>query len=336
MTIQLRSAKIVRFDEFGDASVLKLEEVALTEPAKDEVRIRIMAMSLNRADALFRSNQYVIQPVFPESRIGTDASGVVEAIGPDVETLKIGDRVIAGLGFDMSKYGTHGETAILPAQFVHKYPDFLSPAEAASINNPFVTAWGALIDQGKMEAGDFVLITAASSSVGVAAIQLARAVDAIPIAVTRSEKKRQALLDIGAAHVIVTESERLGERVSEITNGHGAKLIFDSVGSTTLEALDDIAGHGAIVFLYGAFDLGSAAVPMIPAITKEIRLWGYMVYGVHNSPERLARAFSHIYDTMLTKGIRPVIDREFPLAEYADAHRYLESNKQIGRVVVTV
>lgn len=336
MTIQPRSTRIVRFDEFGDADVLKLEEVPLAEPAAKEVRIRIEAMSLNRADVLFRSNKYVIQPTFPASRIGTDAAGVIEAIGTNVLDLKIGDRVIAGLGFDMSKYGTHGETAILPAEFVHRYPDFLSPAEAASINNPFVTAWGALIDQGEMNEGDHVVITAASSSVGVAAIQLARAVGAIPIAVTRSGKKRQALLDAGAAHVVATENADLGESVRDITGGNGARLVFDAVGGETLEALDGIAGNGSIIFLYGAFDLGSPPVPLIPTITKEIRLWGYMVYSVHNSPERLKRSFGYIYEVMRSKEVRPVIDKVFPLSEYAEAHRYLESNEQVGRVVVTV
>lgn len=336
MTAQLKLTKIVRFDEFGEPGVLKLESVAVPEPGEGEVLIRIEAMSLNRADALFRSNQYVIKPSFPSSRIGTDAAGIVESIGPGVTEFAVGDRVIAGLGFDMSRFGTHGETAVLPTAFVHRYPEFLTPAEAASINNPFVTAWGALIDQGDMKEGDFVLITAASSSVGVAAIQLAKAVGAIPIAVTRSEKKRQSLLDIGAEHVVVTESEDLGIRVSEITSGRGARLVFDSVGSKTLERLGEIAATGATVFLYGAFDLGTAPLPMIPAITKEIKLWGYMVYSVHGSPERLKRAFDEIYGLMQAKNFRPVIDRVFDLADYPEAHRYLESNSQVGRVVVTV
>lgn len=335
MTTSQRFTKIVQFDRSGGPEVLKLESVPVHTIGHGEVLIRIEAMSLNRADALFRSNQYVIKPTFP-SRIGTDAAGVVEAVGTGVTELAVGDRVIAGLGFDMSKYGTHGETAVLPASFVHRYPHFLTPAEAASINNPFVTAWGALIDQGEMKKGDFVLITAASSSVGVAAIQLANAVGAFPIAVTRTGQKRQALLDIGATYVVVTEREDLGDRVSEITSGRGARLIFDSVGSTTLERLGDIAANGSIVFLYGAFDLGTAPLPMIPAITKEIRLWGYMVYSVHGSPERLRRAFKEIYGLMEAKNFRPVIDRVFPLSDYTEAHKHLESNTQVGRVVVTV
>lgn len=336
MTTQLSTTRIIRFDGFGDPSVLKLEEIAMPDPGNDEVRIRVEAMSLNRADALFRSNAYVIQPTFPGSRIGTDAAGVIDAVGSSVTNLNVGDRVIAGLGFDISKYGTHGETAILPARFVHRYPDFLTAAEAASINNPFVTAWGALIDQGTMSPGDHVLITAASSSVGVAAIQLAHAVGAIPIAVTRNEAKRKALMAAGASYVIATDKEDLGTRTAEMTNGVGARLIFDAVGGKTIEKLGEIAANGATVFLYGAFDLGTAPMPMIPAITKELRLWGYMVYSVHNSPERLKRAFDDIYGLMKRKRLRPIIDRVFSLAEYAKANRYLESNAQVGRIVVTV
>jgi NADPH:quinone reductase len=335
MTTKPKHTQVIRFDSYGDPGVLKLEDVPLEEPREDEVRIRIEAMSLNRADALFRSNKYVLKPSFPESRIGTDAAGIIDAVGPAVNGLNVGDRVITGLGFDMSKFGTHGETAILPQRFVHRYPDFLSPAEAASVNNPYLTAWGALIDQGALTNEDHVVITAASSSVGVAAIQLARAVGATPIAVTRSKEKREALLRIGASHVIDTGFENLAERVGSITNGRGARLIFDAVGET-LNVIGDVAAEGGIVFLYGAFDLSPTTLPIIPAITKELRLWGYMVYSVHSSPERLKRALDYVFDTMRVTGIRPVIDREFKLDEYAKAHEYLESNLQVGRVVVIV
>jgi NADPH:quinone reductase-like Zn-dependent oxidoreductase len=206
------TTRVICFDEFGGPDVLKLEEIPLAEPGADEVRIRVEAMSLNRADALFRENAYFIQPAIPGSRIGMDAAGVIETAGADVKNVKSGDRVITRIGFDVSKYGAHGETAILPAKFVIKYPEFLSSPEAASIFVPYLTAWGALNDFGQMTKGDFVLITAASSSVGVAAIQLANAAGAIPIAATRGAAKKQGLLEIGAAHVIVTDEGSLSER----------------------------------------------------------------------------------------------------------------------------
>ncbi len=242
------TTKIIQFDQYGGAEVLKLVSVPLKDPGEGEVRIRVEAVSLNRADVMFRENKYVFTPATPGSRIGTDAAGVIEAVGANVTGLKVCDRVIAGLGFDVSKYGTHGETAILPARFVSKYPDFLSPSEAAAVNMPFVTAWGALNDYGQMAKGDYVLITAASSSIGVAAIQLAKAVGAIPIAATRTAVKKQGLLDVGAVHVIATSEENLAERVNEVTNGKGARLIFDPIFGGMLESLGDAAANGASFF----------------------------------------------------------------------------------------
>lgn len=332
-----KTTKVIRFDNPGGTEVLKLEEIPLAEPGSDEIRIKIEALSLNRADTMFRENKYVLQPTLPASRIGTDAAGVIEAIGKNVRNFKIGDRVVAGLGFEVSRYGTHGETAILPAKFVLKYPEFLSPEEAASVNMPFLTAWGALIDNGQMSKGDFVLITAASSSIGVAAIQLANAVGAIPIATTRNTDKRSGLLDIGAAHVIVTSQENLVERVLEITSGKGARLIFDPIFGGVLETFGEAAADGGIVFLYGAFGQeDSPVLPLFSTMMKEIRFWGYVVYSVFKSPERLARGLDYIYHQLQSGKLKVVIDKVFPLEQYRDAHRYLESNEQIGRVVVTV
>ncbi len=335
MTTQVKT-KVIHFDEFGGANVLKLEEISLAEPDADEVRIKIQAVSLNRADAMFRENKYLIQPTIPASRIGTDAAGIIDGIGANVKDFKIGDRVIAGLGFDVSKYGTHGETAILPAQFVIKYPDFLTPAEAASINAPYIAAWGALIDYGQMKKGDFVLITAASSSIGVAAIQMANAVGAIPIAATRTNSKKQGLLAVGAAFVVVTNEENLGEKVQEITNGEGARLIFDPIVGGMLENLADAAANGGTVFLYGALSSAPATIPVFPTVMKEINFRGYNVYPIYNSPERFKRALDYIFDELKAGKLKVVIDKTFPLERYADAHRYLESNEQIGRIVVTV
>src|SRR5215510_2078584 len=250
--------RVICFDEFGGPDVLKLGEIPLAEPGADEVRIRVEAMSLNRADALFRENAYFIQPSIPGSRIGMDAAGVIETAGADVKNVKSGDRVITRIGFDVSKYGAHGETAILPAQFVIKCPEFLSSTEAASIFVPYLTAWGALNDFGQMTKGDFVLITAASSSVGVAAIQFANAVGAIPIAATRGAAKKQGLLEIGEAHVIVTDEESLVERVQGITGGEGARSIFDPIVNGMLETLADAAAADCAIFMYGSLGASGA------------------------------------------------------------------------------
>jgi NADPH:quinone reductase-like Zn-dependent oxidoreductase len=165
--------RIVRFHEVGQADVLKLEELPLVEPQEGELRIKVEAIGLNRAEVMFRNGQYLESPELP-SKLGYEAAGIVDAVGPGVEGFQIGDRVSSIPAFSMSQYGVYGEAAILPVSAVAHYPDNLSAAEGAAIWMQYLTAYGALIHYGKMKKDDVVLVTAASSSVGLAAIQLAK------------------------------------------------------------------------------------------------------------------------------------------------------------------
>ena len=158
-------SKIVRFDKTGDASVLRIMDEPAQEPGEGEVRINVEAIGLNRAEVLFRQGLYLEKPTFP-ARIGYDAAGTVDALGAGVTGFKIGDKVSTIPSFTMSKYGVYGDSAVVPATALAHYPDNLSPEQAASIWMQYLTAYGALISLGKMKAGDYVLITAASSSVG--------------------------------------------------------------------------------------------------------------------------------------------------------------------------
>jgi len=211
------TAKIVRFHQVGGPEVLKLENLPLPEPDKGEVRLRVHAIGLNRAEVMLRLGHYLIEPQFP-SRIGYEASGVVEAVGPGVDKGMIGKKFSSVPSFDVSKYGVYGEVAILPAYALAPYPEKLSFTEATSIWMQYLTAYGNLTK------GDFVLITAASSSVGIAAIEIARAEGAISIATTRTQEKKAELLELGADHVIVTNDEDLPTHV--ITGGKGQELFL--------------------------------------------------------------------------------------------------------------
>ncbi|HEV8593125.1 MAG TPA: zinc-dependent alcohol dehydrogenase family protein [Pyrinomonadaceae bacterium] len=337
-----KTTKIVRFDKYGDADSLRFENIPLAEPGPDEVRIRVEGMSLNRADILFRKNTYFIDATLPESRIGMDAAGVIEAVGETVEGFQLGDRVLTWVGFDVSKYGVHGETAIIPAAFVTKYPDFLTPIEAASITATYTTVYGALIEDGELKQGDHVLITAASSSVGVAAIQVVNAVGAIPIAATRSAAKKQALLDAGAAHVVVTDDMKLGEAVLEITGGRGAEFIFDPIAVGILEELSMAAAVGATIVIYGTLGdsgpLGQmpARLPLLPLLGKQFNIRGYNNYALSGDAERRQRALDWVTEGIRSGKLKVAVAKSFKFNKYADAHRYLESNEQIGRVVVHI
>ena len=327
--------RIVRFHEAGDADVLKIEEMPLTEPGEGEVRINVEALGLNRAEVLYRQGMYLEPPTYP-SRIGYEAAGTIDAVGPGVSGLQVGDRVSTIPSFTMGQYGVYGESAIVPAHAAAPYPDSLSPAEGASIWMKYMTAFGALVEFGNVKSGDAVLITAASSSVGLAAIQITKSIGATAIATTRGEDKKQALLDAGADHVIVTDTEDLAEKTKEVTGGKGANIIFDPVAGPFLEKLAQAAAQGATIFEYGALSLAPTPYPLFDALQKALTVRGYVLFEIVTDPEAMARGIRFVNAGLASGALKPVIARTFPFESIADAHRYMESNQQIGKVVVTI
>ena len=185
-------------------------------------------------------------------RLGYEAAGTIDAIGEGVTGLKVGDAVSTIPAFSQNQYGVYGDTAIAPAFAVAKHPASLSWVEAAAIWMQYATAYGALVEVAKLKAGEMVLIPAASSSVGLAAIQIARLVGATPVALTRSSKKSETLFELGAKHVIATEEQDLVAEVKKLTGGNGARVVFDPVaGPTVTKLVAATASHGMLI-LYGA------------------------------------------------------------------------------------
>ncbi len=327
--------KIVRFHQTGGPDVLKLEDLPLAEPGKGEVRIKVEAIGLNRAEVMLRKGQYLETPQLP-SRIGYEAAGVIDAVGPDITDLRIGDRVSTIPSFPMSQYGVYGESAIIPAYAAAPYPDKLSAIEGAAIWMQYMTAYGALIEYGDLKKDDTVLITAASSSVGLAAIQIVKAAGGVAIATTRGADKKAFLLVAGADHVIVTDEEDLVERGMALTAGKGARLVFDPVAGPVLEQLAAVTAPGGIIFEYGALAPHPTPFPLFPALAKGLTVRGYTLFEIVKNPEMLKRGKEYIYRGVESGALKPIIDRTFPLAEIAEAHRYMVSNQQKGKIVVTV
>jgi NADPH2:quinone reductase len=328
-------ARIVRFHRTGDADVLQIDDLPLQEPGEGEVRLKVEAIGLNRAEVMFRRGQYLEPPELP-SRIGYEAAGVIDAVGPGVPGLKLGDRVSTIPSFSMGKYGVYGESAVVPAYAAATYPANLSPAEGAAIWMKYITAYGALVVSGQLKAEDTVVITAASSSVGRAAIQLCRDAGAMAIATTRTAIKRSALLDGGADHVVVTDDEDLAGRVMEITGGKGATLCFDPVAGPFLSRLADACAPGATIFEYGALYPEATPFPLFAALRMGLTVRGYTLFEIVRQPDALARAKAYVVERLESGQLKPVIDRTFPLDQIVEAHRYMVSNQQNGKIVVTV
>ena len=328
-------AKIVRFHETGDADVLKIEELPLTEPGEGEVRIKVEAIGLNRAEIMFRQGMYLEAPEFP-SRIGYEAAGIVDAIGPATSGVNIGDRVSTIPSFSVGRYGVYGESAIVPVHAVAHYPDSLTAVEGAAIWMQYMTAFGALVEFGNISKDDTVLITAASSSVGLAAIQIVKSVGATAVATTRGTDKKQALSDAGADHVIVTDSQDMAAAMKDIGNGKGASLVFDPVAGPFLEKVAQAAAPGARIFEYGALSPTPTPFPLFEAIGKALTIRGYTLFEIAADPDKLERGKQFIYDGLASGKLKPIIAKTFALDEIVEAHRFMESNRQIGKIVVTV
>jgi NADPH:quinone reductase-like Zn-dependent oxidoreductase len=327
--------KIVRFEKLGGPEVLKFVEEPSKQPGKGEVRLRVKAVGLNRAELLFMHGQYLEAPKLP-SGLGYEAAGTVEAVGPDVDRSWVGKSAAIVPSFSMTEYGMLGEEVIAPASALGEYPANLSPEEGAAIWMQYMTAYGALIPIAHLAKGDFVVIPAASSSVGIAAIEITKAEGAIAIATTRKSNKKAELLSLGADHVIVTEEENFVARVKEITGGKGARVTFDPVAGPFLEKLAEAAAPGGIIFEYGLLSMQPTPFPLLSALSKGLTIRGYTLMEVTPNPEQLTKAKKYIYDRLADGRFHPTIAKTFPFSQTVDAYKYLESNAQVGKVVITI
>ena len=327
--------RVVRFHQLGGPENLKIEEVPSQQLGKGEVRLRVQAVGLNRAESMFYHGQYLEQATFP-SRLGYEAAGIVDAVGAEVDPELVGKAVATVPGFSMTRYGTLGEEAVIPASAIGKYPSNLTPAEASAIWMQYLTAYGALVHFGKVQTGDFVSIPAASSSVGLAAIQIVRDAGATAIAVTRSSSKRDALLALGAHHVIASQEEDYVKRIEEITGGKGARLTFDPVAGPEVDKLASAAAPGGIIFEYGLLSGQPTPFPLFQALAKGLSIRGYVLMEITLNPVELEKAKKFVYDRLADGRFVPKIAKTFPFDQTVEAYRYLESNQQVGKVVITV
>lgn len=327
--------RVVRFHELGGPEVLRIEEIDVAGPGPGEVQIRVKALGLNRAEALIRSGAYIETPTLP-SGLGLEAAGIVEAVGEGAEGFAPGDAVSVVPPPSMVRWPAYGELASFPGRLLVKHPPSLGFEAAAAVWMQYLTAYGALIDIARLRREDFVVITAASSSVGLAAIEIANRVGATAIAVTRTSAKKQALAAFGAAHVIASAEEDLEARLREIAGPAGVRVVFDPVGGPIFEPLTSAMSKGGILIEYGGLSPEPTPFPLFAVLSKSLTLRGYLVHEIISDPARLTAAKSFILDGLTDGSLRPVIARTFPFEEIVEAHRFLESNEQFGKVVVTV
>ncbi|MER8372759.1 zinc-dependent alcohol dehydrogenase family protein [Mesorhizobium sp. M1406] len=326
---------VVRFHQHGGPEVLRIEDVELPRPGPGEVQIRVKALGLNRAEALLRAGAYIETPTLP-SELGLEAAGIIEAVGEGVNDFAPGDAVSVIPPRSMVRWPAYGEVVTYPARLIVKHPPSLDWQTAAAVWMQYLTAYGALIDIARLSGGDAVVITAASSSVGLAAVQIANSVGATAIAVTRTSAKKQALLDAGAEHVVVSAEENLAARLNEIAGPQGVRVVFDAIGGPIFEPLTAAMARGGILIEYGGLSREPTPFPLSAVLGKTLTLRGYLVHEITGNPAKLEAAKAFILEGLGTGALKPIIDRTFSFDQIVEAHRYLESNEQFGKIVVTI
>ena len=330
-------AKLLHVVKPGLENGLQLEDAAVADPEKGEVRLKVSASALNQADILYINSMHYTELTFP-SRIGSEASGVVEAVGEGVSDIKVGDRVSTLPFFSTApeRHGVHGEYAIVPAQYCGPWPEGMTEQEGCSVWMQYLTAYFSLKTLGELKKGDTALIIAGASSAGIGAIQIAKSLGVNVVATTRSESKAIFLNNVGADHVIITKDETpFHEQLQKMTDGKGVKFAFDPVAGSFLKSYTQGMARDAKIAVYGMLggdtDLN---VPILDVIRTRTSVHAYSMYNYVSDPDLRKEAMDYISNALESGKIKPIIDRVFSLQDYKDAYAYMSSGSQCGKIIL--
>ena len=316
----------------GGPEVLQLVERPLPEPERDEVRVRVRATAVNRADLLQRQGHYPAPPDAPADIPGLEIAGEVEAVGPGVERLAIGDRVFGLVGG-----GGYAEAVVSHERALAKIPAAMTFEDAAAVPEAFVTAHDAIVTQCRLALGEVLLIHAVGSGVGTAALQIARALGAFTVGTARSQDKLDRARALGLDAALLPDRGKFAEAVRAI-HQDGAAVVLELVGGAYLaEDLRCVQTLGRIS-LVGLLAGAKTELDLGLVLRKRIRIFGTVLRS-RPLEEKIAamRAFEAQVVPLLARGtIKPVVDRVMPLADAAKAHEHVAANAGFGKVVLAV
>ncbi len=328
--------KAVVLESYGEPEVLKVEDIPEPAPGPDEVIVEIAASALNRADLLQRRGGYPGPKLVYGGRTfdipGMELSGRVIERGSRVSEFAIDDAVMA-----IVSGGAYAERCAVHERQLLSVPFTVPTREAAAIPEVFITAWDALVVQGGLTSGRIALVHAGASGVGTAAIQIVKAIGA-RVVVTTSTGKVEACRELGADHVVDYTSEDFVAAAIEFTGGRGVDVVLDVIGGDYLERnLDALAVQGTIVQV-GAMGGGASTFSLGKMLFKRARLIGTVLRARPlEEKAAISRRFGREVVPLFDQGLlRPVIDRHFSLDDVVDAHRYMESNANVGKIVLDV
>jgi len=319
--------KAVRVHKYGGPEVLTLEEIPVPEPKAGEARVKIEAIGVNYIDVYQRTGLYPLQTPFT---LGTEGAGIVDAVGPNVTEVKKGERV----GYAMIP-GSYAEYAIVPAARLVPIPPNIDARSAAALMLQGMTAHYLTHSTYPLKKGETALLHAAAGGVGLLLIQIAKQLGATVIGTVSTEAKAKLAKEMGADHLILyTQSDFLAE-VKKLTDGRGVNVVYDSVGQTTFDkSLDCLRPRGYLVLF------GQSSGPVPPFDPGKLAAKGSLFLTrpslAHYTLERseLLQRANEVFNWTATGKLKVRIDKTFPLAEAAEAHRQLEGRKTTGKVIL--
>lgn len=315
----------------GGPDVLSVQEVPEPEPGVEQVRVRVRAAGLNRADVLQRKGHYPAPPGSPEHIPGLEFAGEVEALGPGARALRVGQRVYGICGG-----GGQAELVVAHERAVAPVPETLDLVAAGGVPEVFMTVHDALFSQAGLAMGEWLLVHAAGSGIGTASVQLAHAAGARTLGTSRTPEKLERLCDLGLD--VPLAATGFGEAARAATGGHGVDVVLDVVGGGYLaQNLVALAPKGRMVML-STLGGASEVIDLRLVLAKRLRLMG-SVLRARPLEEKISvtQAFIRQVNPLLARGrVRPIVDRVFDLGDVRAAHTYLESDASFGKVILTL
>ncbi|MBW0117799.1 zinc-dependent alcohol dehydrogenase family protein [Pseudonocardia abyssalis] len=327
-------ARTIRFHETGGPEVLRIEDLPVRAPGPGEVRIRVDAIGLNRAEVNFRRGTYLEQPVLPAG-LGSEAAGEVLEIGPDVVRWQPGDLVCVVPAFSQNDYPVYAEEAVVPAAALLARPPGMDAVTGAAVWMPNVAVYGMTQEIVRVRPGDHVVVTAAANSIGLAAVQVLRHLGALPIATVTTDGGRDTLLAAGAAAVLVDDGSDLAPALRGATGGAGADLVLDAVGGPRVAELVRACARGGTVIVHGG--LSGEPTPLPGGRYAPVWMRRYTVFEITGDPAALRRAEHFVRAGLASGALTPSVDRIFDLDDVAAAHTYVDSpDRAPGKPVLRV
>ncbi len=318
----------IRMYEYGGPEVMRYEEIELGEPGEDEARVRHTAIGLNFIDTYHRTGLY---PMELPTGLGSEAAGIVEAVGPGVNHVQPGDRV-AYTGRPADSYS---ECRNFPAWQLVPVPDGVSDEQAAAVMLKGLTAWYLLRRSYPVQKGDSVLLYAAAGGVGSLASQWANHIGATVIGVVSTDEKAELARSLGCAHVIMADSGDIAAEVRVLTGGEGVAAVYDSIGRDTfISSLDSIRPHGVMVTFGNASGPVEAFAPAELAKRHSLYVTRPVLFDFIDTRERLLEGCSELFEMIGSGAVKISVNQRYPLQDAAQAHIDLESRKTTGSTVL--